>query len=64
MGVLDGRDTDMRKLGVLMDRDGDTNINVNMIVDQAGDQLRNGTMSMDEYNEFIKQVVISCQQRC
>lgn len=56
LGVLDGRDTDLRRLESLMDRDYDTNINVNMIIAQAADQVRNGTMSLQEYNELLKQV--------
>ncbi|KAK6625832.1 hypothetical protein RUM43_006131 [Polyplax serrata] len=57
LGVLDGRDTDLRRLEGLMDRDYDTNINVNMIIAQAGDQVRNGTMTLQEYNELLKQVI-------
>lgn len=53
LGGLDNRDTDMRRFG-LLDRDND--VNVNMIVSQAEEQLRNGTMSLGEYNELLKQV--------
>lgn len=54
--VLDGRDTDMRRIGGLIERDNDVDINVNMIVAEADEQLRNGTMNPQQYNEIVKQV--------
>ncbi|XP_047121818.1 uncharacterized protein LOC124805343 [Schistocerca piceifrons] len=51
--IASGEDTDMRMLRM----DSDIDLNINMIIAQAEEQLKSGNISFKEYNTLLKQVI-------